>query len=166
MSNPDRIQALVSEAAELLSAPQVTGVPYATALHAAFWPYVSAAAEQVTPAETPPEAVHATPADRRTRLWQVTLRFWATPPAGPELVAETDPAVIEGTGGLPAAVADTAAQLHGEVPAALDAEHVRPTLPQLRNNLGRRGAAVLRLPYVWEEQAYLCQVDVVRLDHV
>ena len=143
-------------------------------VHAALWPHVvQAFAECCEAADAPPLPVEE-PKDRRVRPWQYQARFWLDTENGPELVAETDPDVMDGTGALPMIVRDLAASLHecelSDLPETLSHEALKEKLPQLRNNLGRAKRSALRIPYVFlglhEEStaAYLCQVDVYRLD--
>lgn len=136
-------------------------------VHAHLWPYVeaaavAAAAEGLVP-ETP-EVVAPAPRDRRTRRWQITVRFWMQTPNGPELAAETDPQVIDGTGQIPTTVEACGLELYGTLHPDLSAPLVKKRLPQLRNNLGRQGSAVLRIEYEFMGDAWLCQTDVIRLN--
>lgn len=137
-------------------------------VHAHLWPYVeaaavAAAAEGLVP-ETP-EVVAPAPRDRRTRRWQITVRFWMKTPNGPELAAETDPEIIDGTGEIPPKLEAYCMDLHGGVGPELREDAVKERLPQLRNNLGRQGSAVLRVEYIGPEGAeWLCQTDVIRLN--
>jgi hypothetical protein len=154
--------------------------PGATAeqIHATLWPYVvsACATERALRAEPP-----ITTPDRRAKRWQYTVRFWRDTEMGPELVAETDPAVMLGTGDLPRIVADLAEQTHEYLPDDLALEETKKRLPQFRNNLGRASSAVLRIPYTVVEvetdhtgrpvhqtvnntvASYMVQVDVLRL---
>lgn len=124
-------------------------------VHARLWPYVTHALQEIRPAPA------ATPAkiDGRAKPWTCVVRFWDM--AGPTLIAETDPETVMGTGTLPAIVAAYGAEMHGETPPELSEEAVKAQLPQLRNNLGRQGSAVLRIEY--GNGSALCQVDVSKL---
>lgn len=108
--------------------------------------------------------------DKRAKPWQIQVRFWN----GEDLVGETDPEVIQGTGEIATMVAAVAADLHGTVPEELTVDAVKAHLPQLRNNLARQRAAVLRIKYeaadleddpvlAGRAVQYQCQVDVFRL---
>jgi len=130
------------------------------AAHAALWPYVRAAVAPYAPRAA--QASVSTPRDRRVRRWQYTVRFWDS--AG-ELVAETDPEQMEGTGAVPSIIAALAEELHGFVPAELHPEVTKARLPQLRNNLGRGPRAALRIPYADGSGApHVCQMDIHRLE--
>ncbi len=151
------LQQIVSELMEK------EGLSDAAAVHAALWPDVCAAVRIYLEESPAPVA----PADRRTRPWQYVARFWEIAQTGPELVAETDPAVMDGTGQIPGIVISLAAELHechpNLLPADLTHEALRERLPQLRVNLGRSPSAALRIPYAISEGSYLCQLDVYRL---
>jgi hypothetical protein len=130
------------------------------ALHAALWPCVRAAAAHYAPRTTPAPASPAR--DRRVRRWQYTVRFWND--AG-ELVAETDPEHMEGTGSVPQILSSLAEQLHGFVPPELSVEAVKGRLQQLRNNLGRGSRGVLRIGYAdGNGGGHTCQMDIHRLE--
>lgn len=131
----------------------------APATYAALWPYVRAAvAPSAGGEESPPVAPSS---DRRVRPWQYTARFWD---AAGELVAETDPEVMQGTGSVPEILATLAQQLHGGIPVEMYPAELKARLPQLRNNLGRYGKAVLRIPYVFDGASLVCQLDVYRME--
>lgn len=150
-----------------------TGAPVAEIVHALLWPHLCRAVENelfVSYADAPATG----PKDRRSKPWQYVARFWMKTPNGPELVAETDPEIMHGTGELPTIVAKLAAQLHEDgAPDELKPEAVKALLPQFRNNLGRANTATLRIPYVYADMDegemggravdYLCQIDVYRL---
>jgi hypothetical protein len=132
----------------------------AEAVHAALWPYVRAAAAPYAPRPAVPVA--ATPKDRRAKVWQYTVKFWN---ADGELVGETDPERMEGTGGVPGIIEGLAEQLHGFVPPELHPDATKARLPQLRNNLGRQPRGVLRIPYAdGQGQPHICQMDIHRLE--
>jgi hypothetical protein len=145
------------------------GIRPSSIVAARLFPYIEAATSSLLAAadlERPAEEQ----TDRRAKPWQAQLRIWS----GEELVAETDPEVIDGTGQLPELVEDIASQLHETAPAELQQANVRGMLPQLRNNLARQKSAVLRIEYTAPDLSedprlagraaqYLCQVDVFRL---
>lgn len=132
----------------------------ARATHAALWPYVRAAVSPASAGEEAPPA--ASISDRRKKPWQYTARFWN---ADGELVAETDPEVMLGSGQIPEILAGLAQQLHGIVPLELAPEATKARLPQLRNNIGRYGKAVLRISYEHDIGAtMLCQLDIYRME--
>lgn len=131
----------------------------AEAVYAALWPYVRAAAAPYAPRTAPPSPQTR---DRRAKVWQYTVKFWN---ADGELVGETDPERMEGTGGVPTILAGLAEQLHGFVPPELHPEATKAKLPQLRNNLGRQPRGVLRIPYAdGQGQSHICQMDIHRLE--
>lgn len=131
----------------------------AAAAHATLWPYVRRAMSELAPASAAPAAEPAR--DRRVRRWQYVVRFWD---GSGELVAETDPEVMEGTGNVPHILASLAQQLHGFVPWELHVEAVKARLPQLRNNLGRMSRATLRIAHADGSGApFVCLVDIHRL---
>jgi hypothetical protein len=132
----------------------------AAALQAALWPYVKVAAAPYAAQPTPAAATQLR--DRRVRRWQYIVRFWD---AAGELMAETDPEVMDGTGSVPAILASLAEQLHGFVPAELASEVTKARLPQLRNNLGRGSRGVVRVNYAdGQGAAHICQMDIHRLE--
>ena len=137
-------------------------------VHAYLWPLVAeatehAAASGLVPASDKGEPAPA-PRDQRVKLWQCVTRFWLRTENGPELMAETDPEILEGTGMLPPRLAHYATEMHaGHVPEMAE-DVLKERLPQLRNNLGRQGSAVLRVEYEADGAAWLCQTDVIRLD--
>lgn len=135
-------------------------------VHAYLWPLVAVATEAAAAAGAVPatEPAAPEPKDRRVRLWQCTVHFWRMTENGPELVAETDPEIIEGTGTLSALVEQYGLDLHGLSVPELHRDAIKAQLPQLRNNLGRRGSAVLRVEYSLGAESWLCQVDVIRLE--
>lgn len=150
--------------------------PLDETVQALIWPHVRSAVDAL--GEPTDGAESAARSDQRTKPWQYVARFWQHTPNGPELVAETDPEIMHGTGELPAIVQGLASQLHecaaNTLPDALSDDSLRDRLPQLRNNLGRGRAAVLRIEYTFvhlddepplEGSAadFLCQVDVYRL---
>lgn len=148
------VSALLPDVGENITAP---------ALHAALYPYVVMAAAEIgaeSGTTAPPKS------DRRSKPWQVVIRFWNQGPNGPELGGETDPLVVEGTGELATMIPDLAAQLYGDVPEPLSEEAVKARLPQLRNNLGRAKSAALRIDFghLGAEPRGTCQADVYRLD--
>ncbi|HEX2239156.1 MAG TPA: hypothetical protein VHJ19_12710 [Gammaproteobacteria bacterium] len=107
-----------------------------------------------------------TEGDRRAKQWGYIARFWSGLKGDPVLEAETEPAVMQGTGQLPTIVADLAEQMHGEIPAELTAEAIKARLPQVRNNLGRNdsGQTVLRVDYeIAGGDVWRCQVDIARV---
>ena len=151
------IRDLVSRIIEKLqpSLPE-SPLPLPERLSAALWPYLTDAADPV--ASPAPELK-----DQRVKPWQVRIHFWASTPTGPELVASTDPEVIRSTTTVVKLVPKYAEELHELIPDPLQSEEVRGRLTQLRNNLARASGAALRIPYTFEGQDYLCQVDVLRL---
>lgn len=134
------------------------------AVHAAVWPLLRDAVENVVGELPLPEST-----DKRAKKWQYVAYFWRLTSIGPDLEGETDPVVINGTGGLAQHLPRLAAQLHecpvSHLPAEIREDGIKAMLPQLRNNLGRseRGAGVLRITYDHGGTPYLCQVDVVRV---
>lgn len=136
-------------------------------VQAHLWPYVHAAAEHAVSEGVVPKAekgaVAPEPRDKRVKLWQCVTRFWLQTANGPELMAETDPEVIEGTGTLTTLVPKYGKEMHGVSVPDLTAKAVKERLPQLRNNLGRQGSAVLRIEHQIGDEQWLCQVDVIRL---
>lgn len=151
-----------------------TGKPIAEVVHARLWPLVAASVEMHTDPARPSSPVVR---DRRVRSWQYVARFWYQGANGPELVAETDPTIMHGTGQLPEIIRELAAQLHecppNTLPDALSEEALKEKLPQFRNNLGRANNSALRIQYPFavleadpdggHVETYLCQVDVHRL---
>ena len=132
----------------------------AEAVHAALWPYVKAAAAPYAPCSAPPVAT--APKDRRAKVWQYTVKFWD---AAGELIGETDPERMEGTGSVPGILADLVEELHGFVPPELHPAAVKARLRQLRNNLGRQPRGVLRISYAdGQGQPHICQMDIHRLE--
>lgn len=126
---------------------------------ALFWPYVRTAVAEIPGAAPPPKT------DKRTKPWQYTVRFWLQTEAGPDLQAETDPAVMPSTGEIPSILSDLGIQMHGEeTPIDLSPQALKGRLQQLRNNLGRYGTAALRIEYDIGDESYLAQMDVVRLE--
>lgn len=129
-------------------------------VHARLWSYVTHAVREADPSVILHEAPKR---DGRSKAWQYVVRFWAATPIGQELVAESDIEIMQGTGSLPGIVAQYAKDMHdGHLPAELGEDAIKEKLPQLRNNLGRQGSAVLRVEYAVNELDYLCQVDVSR----
>lgn len=138
-------------------------------VHAYLWPFVQTAAEHAVDAgivpDVEPEAAAPEPRDQRVKLWQCTTRFWMMTANGPELMAETDPEIIEGTGLIPLRLESYGRMMHEEGSVSeLSEAALKERLPQLRNNLGRQGSAVLRIEYETGGAAWLCQADVIRLD--
>lgn len=130
--------------------------------HIALWPYVThAVAEVLVPSAPAPDAPKP---DRRSKSWRVVVRFWHAHADGvAELVAETDPETITGTGKLPELIKKYAEEMCPDdalFPSALVAASIRERIPQLRNNLGRQGSATLRIEYIYEGAEYLCEVSV------
>lgn len=131
-------------------------------VHKALWSYVTHAVDEVL---RPSAAVAGAPKqDRRSKAWQCVIRFCrTTPPSGLDLVAETDPETIQGTGALPQLIEQYAAEMHPDdalFPSELVAASIRERIPQMRNNLGRQGRATLGIEYEYDGCTYLCQVDV------
>lgn len=172
----DRLSALIQELLPIaLQTHEESGAPVAEIVHALFWPHLCRAVEaelSASPMDVP--AAVAGRKDRRAKPWQYVARFWKQEATGPELVGETDPEIMHGTGELPDLLATLGAQLHdGTIPAALEPDAVKLHLPQFRNNLGRANTATLRIPYEHTELdeagmeartvEYLCQIDVFRL---
>lgn len=148
----DRVNALVEE---LL--PRVASTPAAqrpTALLGVLLPYIREALADDTAG-----AVPASTGDRRAKTWLCVVRFWRRD----ELLAESEPFTIQGTGTIPQLIRDYAAQVHGcgidALPAQLDFAALKDMLPQMRNNLGRYASTTLRVPYVLDGE-HVCQVDV------
>jgi hypothetical protein len=153
-----RLETAVDEAVRLCVAEHGPMDP--AAIHAALWPLVRAAAAPYAPRAAAPQPAAAR--DRRVRRWQYTVRFWND--AG-ELVGETDPEQMEGTGAVPQILATLAEQLHEFVPPELTPEAVKARLPQLRNNLGRGNHATLRISYAdGGGRGHACQMDIHRLE--
>jgi hypothetical protein len=158
------VSAAVEEILSTLSPGDIpTNGTLVAAVHARLWPYVAAAvAAAVAARDLPPSGS----SDRRIRPWQYTARFWNL---DGELIAETDPCIMQGTGGLPLIVLGLARELHGgaELQAPMTAEGVKERLPQLRNNLGRADSATLRMSYTAQGTgltgSFACQIDVYRL---
>lgn len=164
MSFQDEVTKIVTAA--LPSAGTGKGTP-AQRVAAYLWPFIVAAAEHaaaegVVPED--PEGAAPAPRDSRVKLWQCTTRFWLHSANGPELVAETDPEILEGTGMIPLQLEAYAWDLHEESVPELSQDSLKERLPQLRNNLGRQGSAVLRVEYEVGGASWLAQVDVIRLD--
>lgn len=174
--NHERLREIVAEIMpRAVAEHNSTGMPHAEIVHAILWPGVSAAVLSLLSAEDVPAEAGK---DRRSKPWQWVARFWQATENGPELVAETDPAIMEGTGAISSIVAGLAAQLHEceetELPDALGEAAIRALLPQFRNNLGRANAAAMRIPYEFANleddegggsvDSFLCQLDVYRLD--
>lgn len=134
-------------------------------IHSQLWAYVTHAVKEVGPSSA---GVIPARRDGREKTWQYMIRFWYNAPNGAELIAESEePELMQGTGSLPDIIATYGAELHAEqitdgVPSELSLEAVKAKLPQFRNNLGRQGSAVLRIPYTIGDESYLCQVDVAR----
>jgi hypothetical protein len=158
------LQGLVARAVEALLPHVPPGAPsLVERTHAALWPYVAVAVAQAPP-DTAGQVEAPETRDKRAKPWQYTVRFWEAAPTGAELVAETDPAVMWSTGELPGIVSLCASEMHEGAPIPeLSRGAVKERLPQLRNNLGRAGSAVLRVEYAVGGVRYLCQVDVIRL---
>lgn len=133
------------------------------AIYKRLWAYVTHAMQEVNPSASLIAADSEPKRDGRSKTWQYIIRFWQRTPLGTELIAETDGVeAVQGTGELPAIVARYAQELHEQIPSELTEEAVKAKLPQLRNNLGRQGSAVLRMEYRAGDDAYLCQVDVAK----
>lgn len=143
-------------------------------IHTRLWSYVTHAVQEVRPSASSASSAEAPKKDGRSKAWQCVVRFWivATPgtliPAGSpgvELIAETDPEIIQGTGSLPEIVERYATEMHPDdalFPSALTTAAIKEKLLQLRNNLGRYNKASLRMEYVVDGVSYLCQVDVAK----
>lgn len=129
------------------------------AVHAALWPYVVAAVLDIAPTDTIPTAT-----DRRTRPWRYVVRFWKRTDTGLDLVGETDPSIMMGTGEIATILQELTAEMHGAVPEAINEGQIRARLPQFRNNLGRGTSATLRIEYHALEGAHIAQMDVYRLE--
>lgn len=134
-------------------------------VHARLWPHVRTAFHELVPPPEPSAPDSPAPKrDRRTRPWQYVVRFWRDE----DLLGETDPAIIRGTGELVVILPALAAQLHEGGSHDLTEERVKEKLPQFRTNLGRGANATLRIPYLaadpdGSELDYMVQVDVYRL---
>ncbi|MCK9513684.1 MAG: hypothetical protein M0R28_21005 [Pigmentiphaga sp.] len=151
-----------------------TGAPIAEIMHAQLWPRLCGAIETELFLSYSNVPTAPTGKDRRAKPWQYVVRFWMQTPNGPELVGQTDPEIMMGTGEIPTIVTTIAAQLHEDgAPDELKPDAVKALLPQFRNNLGRANTATLRIPYVYADMdegemggravEYLCQIDVYRL---
>jgi hypothetical protein len=129
-------------------------------IHARLWTYVTHAVRELNPSAL---ATEAPKRDGRSKSWQYVVRFWNISPISNDLVAETDTEIMQGTGSLSAIIAQYAQEMHdGMLPAELSEDAIKEKLPQLRNNLGRQGSAVLRIEYNIGDESYLCQVDVAK----
>lgn len=143
--------------------PSVEPSQLPLSVHSAIWPLIREAVEREVGELPIPEST-----DKRAKKWQYVAYFWKLTGTGPDLIGETDPVIIAGTGGLALHVPRLAAQLHdcpiSHLPPEIREDGIKAMLPQLRNNLGRseRGAGVLRITYD-HGGPYLCQVDVVRV---
>lgn len=133
-------------------------------VHAQLWSYVTHAVREVNP-----DALN-TPApkrDARAKAWKIVIRFWHTTPIGNDLEAQTDEEIIQGTGALQQIIPAYATEMHGHegspdfCPPELSEESIKEKLPQLRNNLGRQGSAVLRINYNVGDEPWILQCDVV-----
>lgn len=126
-------------------------------VHARLWTYVTHAVRELDPssaAETPAR-------DARSKPWQYVIRFVQAAPTGIQVVAETDPEIMQGTGHLPAIIAKYAEEMHdGVIPAELSEEAVKKLIPQMRNNLGRQGTATLRISYKFGDDSFQCQATI------
>lgn len=166
MSHDELIQTGVASAVTE-AIPHVPGgdTPLVHRVHAYLYPYVQRAVEEAGTGE------NAQKQDRRIKPWQYVARFWQTVNGEPELIAETDPAIMNGTGEIPDLICNLAAELHEvsahDLPAEVRVKALE-TLPQLRNNLGRQGSAVVRLQYAMdvdgEDTDFFLQLDVMRLN--
>jgi hypothetical protein len=165
------IEAAVAEVLPTITPEELRRHRPAGIVAARLYAYIDAATTHLLP-DAASEEINpdAGAADKRAKPWQLQIRFWQ----GDELVGETDPEVITGTGQIAEAVATVAADLHGETPSELGPDAVKKLLPQLRNNLARQAAAVMRIKYTaadidedpvfaGREMEYLCQIDVFRL---
>lgn len=157
--------------AELNGAPDASSVEERIA--ARIWPHITHAVREIDPSALD----NPTPKrDARSKPWQYVIRFWHVTELGNDLVAESDAEIMQGTGPLPAIVAKYGREMHSpepndgvtlfpdHLPAELAEESVKSKLAQLRNNLGRQGSAVLRIPYDIGNDRFICQVDVTSLD--
>lgn len=155
------VRLLIQDASE-----QNSVAPEAVALEDVYkqlWPYVTHAVAEVNPSAPLTAALNGEPKrDGRAKLWQYVVRFWLREPFDTRLIAETEVEAMQGTGELPAIVARYALEMHEQIPPELSEEVVKGKLPQLRNNLGRQGSAVLRIEYTVGDDAFLCQVDVAK----
>lgn len=145
-----------------------TATPDAVLAHNALWPYVTHAVEEIANPSAPvPDAPKP---DRRSKSWRVVVKFYTLRPEVPGadadgkwLIAETDPEIVQGTGSLPELIEKYAEEMCPDealFPSPLVAAKLRERIPQLRNNLGRQGSATLRIEYIYEGAAYLCEVSV------
>lgn len=164
MATAQEIYAHILPAVKLIMA-DLNGSPDASSLEerisARIWPHITHAVREVDPSAIETETPKR---DARSKSWKYVVRFWHATPLGNDLAAESDAEIMQSTGSLPAIVAQYGTDMHGELPPELSEESVKAKLPQLRNNLGRQNAAVLRIPYDVGEDSFICQVDIVRLD--
>lgn len=176
MTLTQEVYAHIRAASELLMQEISGAQDLEKRIHAAIWPYITHAVRELNPSaiETP-----VPKRDARTKMWQVVVRFWNVTPLGNNLMAETEPDIVQSTGSLPGLIAAYAGDMHvaeGEqagIPHELSEESIKEKLPQLRNNLGRQGSGVLRITYTVPaldergaayDDEWICQVDVTRLD--
>lgn len=139
-------------------------------VHARLWSYVTHAVRDLNPSALNTAEVPAK-RDGRAKPWKYVVRFWEVTPLEKALVAESDEEIMSGTGKLPGIVAQYGRDMHSDeaanvayCPPELSEEAIKEKLPQLRNNLGRQGSAVLRVPYDIGENSFICQVDIISLD--
>lgn len=159
------IYPLVKRTVELILT-DLNNVPDAPSLeervHARLWSYVTHAVRELNPSAIESQTPKR---DSRAKPWKYVVRFWNVTELGNNLIAESDEEIMQGTGALKQVIPQYAGDLHeGFIPPELSEESIKSKLTQLRNNLGRQGSAVLRIPYTIGEDNFLCNVDVVSLD--
>jgi hypothetical protein len=125
-------------------------------VHARLWTYVTHAVRELDPSS----AAEAPSRDARSKPWQYVIRFIQVQASGIQVVAETDPEIMQGTGHLPAIIAKYAQEMHDAIPAELDEEAVKKLILQMRNNLGRQGTATLRISYRLADGSFQCQAII------
>jgi hypothetical protein len=160
---PNEIYAHVLSATRLIIA-DMGDAPDASSLeervHARLWTYVTHAVRELDPSS----AAEAPSRDARSKPWQYVIRFVQVAPTGIQVIAETDPEIMQGTGHLPAIIAKYAEELHetlpGAGPAELSDEAVKKLIPQMRNNLGRQGTATLRISYLFAAGSFQCHAII------
>jgi hypothetical protein len=156
---PNEIYAHVLAATQLIiqdmgDAPDASSME--ERVHARLWTYVTHAVRELDPSS----AAEAPARDARSKPWQYVIRFVQVGGAGIQVVAETDPEIMQGTGHLPAILVKYAQEMHDAVPDELSEEAVKKLIPQMRNNLGRQGAATLRISYTFAGESFQCQAII------
>jgi hypothetical protein len=159
------VYSYIKPAVELIM-KELNGAPDASSLeeriHSRIWPYVTHAVKELNPSAIETQTPKR---DSRTKSWKYVIRFWNVTAIGNNLIAESDEEIMQGTGALKQVIPQYAGELHENyIPTELSEDSIKSKLSQLRNNLGRQGSAVLRIPYAVGEENFLCNVDVVSLD--